>query len=155
MTRIFSIAFAAALATGGASLAQQMSPEEQAHAARRAHMQLYAHNLGPLGAMARGDAEYDPALAALHARNLTNLALMDHASYWVEGTAAGVLENSRALPEIWANREDFDQKQVDLAEAADNLVQAAPEGHAAFVEAFRALGQSCGACHDAYRQPDD
>ena len=59
---------------------------EAAVKARKAHMQLYAHNLGILGAMAKGEVDFDAEAAQSAAGNLVMLAGINEASYWVEGS---------------------------------------------------------------------
>ena len=137
------------------ALAQDMSPAERAHAIREAHMSLYAANLGPLVGMARGEVEYDADEAATRAGNIATYASVDILPYFIEGSSSEDLEDSRALPAIWDNLDDVASKQMALAEAAQAAADAAPDGQEAFVEAFRAVGEACGSCHEDYRQPDD
>ena len=155
MIRATRILLAATLALAPAAVAVAGSHEgNPAQKARNAHMGLYGAHLGVLGAMAKGNMEYDAELAAALAGNVAALAGMNQALYWEEGTEAGMLEGSRALPEIWSNREDFDGLSVKLQEAALALQDAAPNGLEAFQPAFGAVGQACGACHKVYRQPE-
>ena len=156
MTRALCLALATSALTGAPALAQDAPPDPAltAHQLRTAHMHLFAFNLGPLGAMARGNVEYDPEVAALHAGNLAALASVDFTPYWVEGSSTEEIEDSRALPALWNNLADVEQQQMQLAEAARELETAAGEGQDAFMAAFRAVGQSCGGCHEDYREPD-
>lgn len=137
------------------ALAQDMSPAERAHALRQAHMSLYSANLGPLVGMARGEIDYDAEMAAMRAGNIASYAGVDLRPYLVEGSSSDDLEDSRALPAIWQDVEDFASKQADLAEAAQAAAAAAPDGRDAFVAAFQGVGQACGDCHETYREPDD
>ena len=67
--------------------------------ARKAHMQLYSFNLGTLGAMAKGEVEYDADAASAAAGNLAALAALSQRAYWVPGTSSDDLpDESRALP---------------------------------------------------------
>lgn len=148
------------LATGLAALAlpaiaQDMSPAERGHALREAHMSLYSANLGPLVGMARGEIDYDAEMAATRAGNIASYAGADILPYFVEGSSSDDLEDSRALPAIWQDMEDFTSKQAELAEAAQAAAAAAPDGRDAFVAAFQRVGQACGDCHETYREPDD
>ena len=154
MMRLATLALAAVTASSPA-LAQDMSPTEQAHALRQAHMGLYAANLGPLVRMARGEVEYDPDVAALRAGNIAAYSSANIVPYFVEGSSSDDLEDSRALPEIWDNLDDVAAKQAALHEAAQGVVSAAGEGQEAFASAFGALGQACSNCHEDYRQPED
>jgi cytochrome c556 len=69
--------------------------------ARKAQMTLFAFNLGPLGAMAKGTLPYDADMATKAATNLAILAKMDQSGIWLEGTDQMSAENTRALPDIW------------------------------------------------------
>lgn len=153
MMRLATLALAAATASTPA-LAQDMSPAERAHALRQAHMSLYAANLGPLVGMARGEIEYDADAAALHANNIAAYSAASLRPFLIEGSSSEDLEDSRALPGIWENVEDFTAHQVDLHEAALAAANAAPDGQEAFVAAFQSVGQACGSCHETYRESD-
>lgn len=139
----------------GPLLAQEDSPEMAAHEAREAHMSLYAFHIGTLGAMAQGGMEYDAASASAAANALVGLSGFDQALYWIPGTAVGEVEDSRALPAIWENYEDFKAKQAALNEAAVAMQAAAGTDLAALQAAMETLGGACGGCHEDYRQPDE
>ncbi len=152
--RLAILVVGAAIA-GVPAVAQEMSAAERAHQLRNSHMSLYSANLGPLVGMARGEVEYDAETAALHAGNIAAYAAVDLTPLWIEGSSSEELEDSRALPSIWENLEDVAAYQQSLEEAALAAAEAAPEGQEAFVAAFREVGQTCGGCHEDYRQPDD
>ncbi len=122
--------------------------------ARKAHMQLYAHNLGILGAMAKGEAEYNADAAQGAADNLAALTMLNQASYWPAGTSTAELgEETRALPVGWENMDDAMAKGNAMAEAA--MAMKAAAGSLEGVQgAIGAVGGACGGCHKVYRQPD-
>ncbi len=157
MNTALRLAFVAgSLLAGSAVVAQdQPTPAERAHQVRQAHMMLFAYNLGPLGAMAKGEMEWNGDLAATHAQNIASLASVDMSSYWVEGSDSELLEDSRALPAIWDNLDDVASKEEAVAKAATAAAQAAGEGQEAFAAAFADLGKSCGGCHEDYRLRED
>jgi cytochrome c556 len=145
-----SLAVAAvACAFAGGALAQ--SAVEGAIKARKAHMQLYAFNLGPLGAMAKGEMPYDSAQASALAGNLAALAGLNISRYWPEGSAQGQAEGTRALPAIWENSSDVMAKAAALNEALTALNAAAGTDLASLQGAMGAVGEACGGCHKAYR----
>jgi cytochrome c556 len=111
--------------------------------ARKAQMTLFAFNLGPLGAMAKGTLPYDADMATKAATNLAILAKMDQSGIWLEGTDQMSAENTRALPDIWENMDAADAMQVAAGTDLVSL-QAAMNG----------LGGACGACHKVYRAPE-
>ena len=59
---------------------------------------------------------------------------------------------SRARPEIWTNRADFEARAAAYQAAAEQLALAAQGGdRAAFLEQWQATRRVCSGCHDAYR----
>ena len=119
--------------------------------ARQGHMSAYAHHLGALGAMAKGDVAYDAGMASAHAAELAALAGLAQTGYWAEGTSSAELEGSRALPAVWEDMTDFETKMDELHQAAMALESAAGEGAEQLQAAFGPVGGSCGACHRVYR----
>ena len=62
---------------------------------------------------------------------------------------------SRARPEIWANKADFDARAADLRDAARQLSAIAATGDkAAFAAQVSVVQARCAACHDKYRTPE-
>ncbi len=60
--------------------------------------------------------------------------------------------DTKALPEIWSDRAGFEKSAMTMGAAADKLAIAAKAGDADAVALdTKALGDSCGACHKAYR----
>ncbi len=61
--------------------------------------------------------------------------------------------NTRALPAIWKDKGDFNQKADNLAASAAVLAQVwAKSGNKAQITAsIKRIGKSCGACHKPYR----
>ncbi len=124
--------------------------------ARKAHMQLYAFNLGTLGAMAKGEVEYDAAAASAAAGNLAAVASLNQRAYWVPGTSSDDLpDESRALPAIWEEGSKAGEIGASFAEAAAALAAVAGDGREAMAGAIGAVGKGCGDCHKAYRAPNN
>lgn len=119
--------------------------------ARQAQMQLNSFNLGPLGAMAKGEMPYDAAVASGAAKNLAAIAAMDQSRIWAKGTGQPENEDSRALPAIWQTPDDFATKVTGMRSATVALAEAAGTNLAALQAAMGPVGQACGACHKAYR----
>ena len=156
MLNFRTIALAAAL-TGIASLAVAGGHGgNPAVKARKAHMQLYAHNIGILGAMAKGEVEYNADAATAAASNLAAVAQLNQASYWTPGTSTAELgDETRALPAIWQEGSTAAQIGGQMAEAAVALAAVAGNGADAIGPALGPVGQACGSCHKAYRQPNN
>ncbi|MEZ5723209.1 MAG: cytochrome c [Paracoccaceae bacterium] len=119
--------------------------------ARKAVMQLYAFNLGTLGAMAKGEVDYDAEAAQGAADNLVKLSSLAAGAMWPAGTDSAAVAGSRALPALWENFPDVMAKGGALAEAAGGMATAAGTDLASLQAAMGPLGAACGDCHKAYR----
>lgn len=146
------LAIAAGAATGQDAQAKALS---DATKARQAQMQLYAFNLGQLGAMAKGEVAYDSAAASAAAGNLASLARLDQGRLWPEGSDEMGVDGSRAMPAIWENMPDVMTKAADLVTATTAMEAAAGTDLASLQAAMGAVGGACGACHKAYRVPSN
>ena len=125
---------------------------EKAVKARKALMQVVAFNLGPLGAMAKGEADYDAEAAATFAKNLEVLAKMNTAAMWPAGSDNSVLgDTTRALPAAWGEGSKVMEKHEAWATASTQLAAVAGDGLEALKGAIGDVGKSCGGCHDNYR----
>lgn len=151
MKSITLLAGAAALTLGTVAFADGHGETDPSVTARKAHMQLYAHNLGILGGMAQGQVDYDASLAQIAADNLAALAALDETTYWPEGTAEG----TKALPAIWENADDFTAKQEGMTTASAAMAEVAGTDLASLQAAIRDLGGACSACHREYRARDE
>lgn len=146
--------FTAALLVGALAATAALAQANPAVNARKAHMQLYAHNLGVLGGMARGNIDYDAAAATAAAGNLVELASIDQTSYWVAGTDSDSLpDESRALPALFDNLDDVNAKRLELLAASEALAATAGDGLEAVQAGLGPVGAVCGACHEAYQKP--
>ena len=150
--RLTAPALALALALPVA-LPQAASADEATIGARKGQFQLFAFNLGILGTMAQGRTPYDADTAQMAADHLFHLTRSNNTALWPEGTDNASTDNTRALPAIWDNLEDFTQRYGALQEAAVAMQAAAGTDLAALQGALGALGGACGACHDNYRAP--
>lgn len=150
--RMTATALALALALPLA-LPQAALADEAAIGARKAQFQLFAFNLGVLGSMAQGRVEYDAEAAQRAADHLFHLTRFYNPALWPEGSDNASAENTRALPAIWENLEDFTQRYGALQTGAEAMQAAAGTDLASLQGALGALGGACGACHDNYRAP--
>jgi cytochrome c556 len=123
--------------------------------ARQAHMDLYAFNIGYLGSVAKGETEYDAEAAVAAASNLAALTKLSHRGYWAPNTSnADLGDQTRALPALWEEGSQAGEFGAKLAEAAANLAAVAGDGKDAMAAALGPVGQTCGGCHEKYRQPN-
>ncbi|WP_299723377.1 cytochrome c [uncultured Tateyamaria sp.] len=144
--------FATAAAIGTAIAQQSGNPAVKA---RTSIMQLYAFNLGALGAMAKGDVEYDAQAASSAANNLVTLTQIDQSRMWPAGSDNSADASSRALPALWQNFPDVMAKGAALSEAAVVMQAAAGQDLDSLRAAMGGVGNACSACHKAYRAPQN
>ena len=153
---LFSILTAAASVISG-SVAQDMSPEEQAAAAvaqRKALFQTIVYNIRPIGAMAQG-APFDAEVAARNGRRIAVMATMIPEMLALDTSDFDNIETT-ALDSIWDNQDDIAEMAQALIDNANAFSEAAETGDmGATLGAFRGLGGSCGNCHDTYRIDTD
>jgi len=150
--RILSLGAAALILTATTLSAGSHSGDLPAPVkARHGQMQLYAFNLGTLGAMAKGEVAYDAEAASAAAANLLALATLNAGPMWAPGTDSDSLDGSRALPAIWENFPDVGAKAGAMVEAATAMNAAAGNGLDALQAAMGPVGGACGGCHKVYR----
>ncbi|MDA5093114.1 cytochrome c [Aliiroseovarius sp. KMU-50] len=138
---------------GNVALADEAT--DPAVKARTAIMQLYANNIGQLGAMAKGNVEYNAEAAMKAANNLALLVQLDQSTLWPQGTDNASMVGTRALPDLWKNFPDVMTKGESLGAAVTAMQGAAGTDLAALQGAMGGLGGACQACHKAYRAPDE
>ncbi len=147
-------ALAAGLAAATPALAEG-GAHDAAIAARKAHMQLLKWELTTLGAMAKGAIPYDAEKAASAANDLKALAGLDLHNAWPEESDSDMNQNTRALPKIWENMEDFGKKYGALQAATEAMAAAAGKDLDSLKAAMGNVGGACKACHKEYRKPKD
>ena len=152
MKAILTTATAAVVAV--ATLAGTASANENAIKARQSLMQLYAFNLGQLGAMAKGEVEYNADAAQAAANNLLAAASMNQMAMWPQGTDSESMPGkTEALPVIWTTFPAIAEKGQALVDAATVMAAEAGNGLDAVRANIGAVGGSCGGCHKTYRVP--
>lgn len=142
---------AALIATASVAGSHVAKSSNAAVSARHAQMQIIGYSIGVLGAVAKGEMEFDAAMVNSAATNLNRMATLDPATLWIAGTEQGAVDGSRAKAEIWSDSAGFAEKFADMDKASAALMGAAD------VDAVRAgmgaLGGTCKACHEKYRGP--
>ena len=80
---------------------------------------------------------------------------MGMADWFPEGTGPESGVKTEALPIIWEDKADFNEKVLAMQDAAANLDSVAQAGDVAAIgAAFKTTGGTCKACHDKYREDD-
>ncbi|MBY6152787.1 cytochrome c [Vannielia litorea] len=148
-----SLILAASLAASAAFGAGHAMEQQKA---REDLMKVMGQNLGVLGKMAKGEMDFDGTAAATAADALHEAAVKVTADeMWEEGIDSMSVDDSRALPEIWADYDDFKAKGVELIAAIETAQAATGEGLQAVQASMGALGGACGGCHKVYRAPEE
>jgi len=150
-TKLISAAIGLSVIAGVAHGAAHTKELEAAVKARQSVMRLYAHNLGALGAMAKGEVEYDAEAAKTAAANLAAVNSLKMA-VWLPGTDSDSMEGTNALPAIWENLDDFMAKGGALKAAVADLQGAAGTDLASLQAAVGKVGMACGSCHKSYQK---
>lgn len=131
---------------------------ENAIKGRQGLMQVYAFNVGLVGAMAKGKAEYNPETAQNAANNLLAAATMKNGPMWPKGSSTDNMEfgdTTRALPEIWTTYPEVGQRGADLISALEEFVQVAGQGPDSMKAGLGAVGKGCKGCHEDFRAEKD
>jgi cytochrome c556 len=117
---------------------------------RQSIFQLIRSNIGPLGAMAKGQMPYDVETMETNAERMMQLAAM-LPDYMELDTSNFELKTS-ASEKIWANLDDFNEKANDLYLAAKALKSVAQtKDESQYRAAIGKVGGTCKACHDSYK----
>jgi len=148
-----AIAIVAALAATATAMPVFAQDIEGAVSARQSQFRILSANIGVLGNMARGNAEYDAEAAAAAANNIRAISELNQRFNWPAGSDNATIEGTRALPVIWENVPDLVSKWQDLNTAATALDAVAGNGLDEMRAALGPVGAACGACHDTYRAP--
>ncbi len=125
---------------------------EKAIKARKAVMQIYSFNLGQLGAMAKGEMDYNAELASILANDLLATATMDNRAMWPQGSGDDAYPGkTRALPALWATFPTVLEKQTALREATAKLAAEAGNGVDGIKANMGGVGNGCKGCHEEFR----
>lgn len=152
LSRVTAFALAGMMTLGIATsgLAQDVDPAiasftpEQAVEARKAAMKENGGVLKNAGGLSGADAV---AAADTVIKNFTNLPHL-----FPENSVVG---DSKALPVIWENFDDFTSRFAAGLEAAKAMKVAAEAGDAAaYAASLKTIGGLCGQCHETYRAPN-
>ena len=127
-------------------VAQQMKVENQVKY-RRAAYQLMNLNFGSLEAMTSDKKPYNRDEAMRNAEFVALLSTVPK-GFFGEGTD----KDTKAKPEIWTKRADFDAKMDKMTTETAKLPAVARSGDVAALKTqVHAVGEACKACHDEYR----
>ena len=117
---------------------------------RQSAMSLQGNHMARIFAMANGQVPFDAKVAADQIEIVAMLNRLQFAAF-IDGSDKG---NTRAKPEIWAEKDKFTAAINKSQEDVGKLVAAGKTGSLDQIKAAAGtVGQSCKACHDAYQKP--
>ena len=129
--------------------AAQFQKPEDAIKYRQSAMALQGNHLGRVFAMANGRMPFDAKVAADNIEIVATLNRLQFAGF-VDGSAVG---NTRAKPEIWAEKDKWNAAVAKSQEEVVKLTAAGKSGNLDQIKAaVGGVGQSGKACHDNYRK---
>lgn len=155
MKKLLLMSLLAACPTLAAHAQDAESPFKDQIEIRHGLMLQMASDLGKLGAIAKGEADYDAATASKAAANIAAIASVISLDQFPAGSETGVAQDSFALPAIWTNADDFARKITGLNDAASFMVDAAGKDAGAIKGVMANMGGACSSCHKSYRQPEN
>jgi cytochrome c556 len=141
------LAAAAALGSAWPAAAQFQKPED-AVKYRQSAMALQVSHFGRVAAMANGRVPFDAKVAAEQIEIVAMLNKLQFAAF-IEGSDKG---NTKAKPEIWSEKDKF---AAAVAKSQDDVLKLVAAGRTGNLDQIKAavgaVGGSCKACHDTYR----
>jgi cytochrome c556 len=145
---LLAAATVAGIATALPAAAQFAKPE-QAIKYRQSAMALQVNHMGRLFAMANGKVPFDAKVAAEQIEIVAMLNKLQFVAF-IDGSDKG---DTRAKPEIWAQKDKFKAAEAKSHEDVAKLVAAGKTGDFEQIKAaVGAVGQSCKGCHDEFRK---
>jgi cytochrome c556 len=148
-SKLFAVTVIAVLGAGVAQGAFAQAKPEVLVKQRQAAMTLQGKYFGPMAGMAQGKIPYDAAVVQRNAGFLDNLSRMA----WDGFDASTRNEKTKALPAVFDDAAGFKAAAGRLENEASRLASLSRTGDEAAVKAqIGAVGKTCGACHNDYRQ---
>ena len=106
----------------------------------------------PVGAMLRGEGDFDAAVVS-ESLAVFKEAAAQFGDLFPPGTESG--EGTEAAPAIWEDRAGFDAKLANWQQAIDTAIAANPATGDELGPAVGPVFQGCKGCHDDYRISED
>jgi cytochrome c556 len=119
---------------------------------RQSWFALVALNFGPMASTVKGEMPWNDEMMQGWANDLSTLTTLNIMRGFGDGSDKGT---TRAKPEIWQNKADFESKMGDLKTAVAALQTAVDGGdRKAIADGVGDVGKTCKACHDEYKSKD-
>lgn len=106
----------------------------------------------PVGAMLRGQSEFDAAVL-MESLKVWKKVGGKFGDLFPEGTETG--GGTEAAPAIWEDREGFNAALAEWREAVDAAIEANPDSLEAAKPVAGKVFNACKNCHDTYRIEDE
>lgn len=114
---------------------------------RQTMMEQAGASMGAMGAIAKGEAEFDPRVVEASLRTLHAVAL-GYAPLFPEGSGS---ETSEAAPAIWTDADGFAAENAEFIANTAQALAMKPQSAEEMKQAMGLVGQSCKGCHEDYR----
>lgn len=114
---------------------------------RKAVFTLVGAHMGKMGAVMKGEAEYDADTMTTSAGVLAALAPVASEGFELKSLGHG----SEAKAAIWKEKDKFDEKMTQFVAATAALAENAGTEDG-FKANFGPVGKSCKGCHDDYKE---
>ena len=148
MKKISAILLASVAAAFAVPASAQFAKPEDAIKYRKNALFVMQQNFGRVAGMAAGKIPFDAKIAADSAAVAEFVAKLPWAGFG-PGTDLG---DTKAKPEIWANKAKFDDLAKKMDAEMAKLSAAAKTGNLENIKvAANAVGGTCKTCHDDYR----
>lgn len=148
MKKPVSFILAAAVITLASPASAQFAKPEDAIKYRKNALFVMQQNFARVGAMAAGKTPFDAKVAADSAAVAEYMSKLPWVGFG-EGTDKG---DTKAKPEIWTESAKFKEYGDKMQSEMVKLSAAAKTGNLENIKtAMGPAGESCKACHDAYR----
>lgn len=126
--------------------------KEMQQSYRQSWFAMVAMNFGPMASSVKGEIPWNQEMMQGWANDLATLTTLNIMRGFGDGSDKGT---TRAKPEIWENKADFESKMNDLKTAAAALQKTTTGGDREAIAAdVGAVGKACKACHDDYKSKD-
>jgi Cytochrome c556 len=104
--------------------------------------------MGAIGAIAKGEKPFDVEVirASLQTMAEVGKTFPDH---FPAGSESGF--ETEATPAVWEKPEEFKDKSAALVTAAEGQLAQLPADQAGVGAVMKAVGSTCGACHETFR----
>lgn len=148
MNKISAVLIAALATAAVAPAFAQFAKPEDAIKYRKNALFVMQQNFGRLAGMAGGKVPFDAKVAADSAAVADFVAKLPWAGFG-PGTDKG---DTKAKPEIWAEKAKFDDYASKMQTEMTKLAAAAKTGNLESIKtAVNATGGTCKSCHDDFR----